>query len=363
MATPGANPQNARPMVEPENENGDLAHVPVPSVLAGGVLMGLANLVPGVSGGTMILALGLYDHFIGAVARLTRFKISWRLIVFFSIFGVGLIAALVGGAEVAVTLVAEQRWLMYSLFIGLTLGGVPELVQQCRPAKWTVFLGAAIGFGGMAALAFVLDSAPVPQNVVTFVLVGALAASSMILPGISGSTILLIFGFYEVVIGSLSSDALRADFAGSAMIVGPVAIGAAAGIALLSNILKFCLSRYRLGSHGLLMGLLLGSLLVIIPFQEPVHPELAVRAERKAIEMVAGGATAAQVEAEHEVVFDAPRMETLRAKYSGLSKAELKRMSLDLDYFRPDVIQILISVCMVLAGFGITQLIGRLGVH
>jgi putative membrane protein len=339
----------------------DFPSVPPLRVTMGGLLMGLANIVPGVSGGTMILALGLYDHFIGAVARLTTLRWSPRLFGFFVVFGAALAVAIVGGAKVAVTLVAEQRWIMYSIFIGLTLGGVPELVGQCRPAKATVWIGAAAGFLIMAALAFVLDSAPVPQNTVTFLAIGALAASSMILPGISGSTILLIFGFYEVVIGSLSSDSLREDLIGSLMIAGPVAIGAGLGIAVLSNVLKLCLARYRLGSHGFLMGLLVGSLLVIVPFQQPTHPDLAFKDRRKAIEMVVEGRSAAEVEAERGVVLDAAEVERIRREYGERTPGELKRMSEELEYFRPTAVQVVMMVVLVAVGFLATQLIARLG--
>jgi len=330
-------------------------------IVSGGILMGLANVVPGVSGGTMILAMGLYDAFIDRVARLSSLRWSIDLFLFFAIFGAGLVVALVGGAKVAVTLVAEQRWIMYSLFIGLTIGGIPELVAQCRPARATVWLGGVIGFAMMAALAFVLDSAPVPQNLLSFFLIGALAASSMILPGISGSTILLIFGFYEVVIGSLSSDALRENFMESLGVIGPVAAGAGVGVALLSNVLKVCLTKYRLGSHGLLMGLLLGSLLIIIPFQEPVYPDLAVKSHRKAIAMVVEGASTQEVEAEKGVLYSAEELERIRAEYGGKSATDLKRMSDELAYFRPSFLQGSSSLGLIIAGFILTQLIGRLG--
>ncbi len=344
-----------------EPTNSEPEPIALPRAFLGGILMGLANIVPGVSGGTMILAMGIYDAFIGAVARLTRLRWNVALFVFFGVFGLGLVIALVTGSKLAVTLVAEQRWVMYSIFIGLTLGGVPELVSQCRPAKATVWIGGAVGLALMCALAFALESTPVPQNLATFTLIGALAASSMILPGISGSTILLIFGMYEVVIGSLSSDALREDFMGSAMIVGPVAIGAAIGIALLSNVLKHCLSHYRLGSHGLLMGLLLGSLLIIYPFQEPVNSELAIKSQRKAVAMAIEGKSAAEIEERRGVLYSDEDLLRVLADYGELTPGDLKRMGDELRRFSPSGSQIGVSLLLILAGFGITQLIGRLG--
>ena len=92
----------------------------------------------------------------------------------------------------------------------------------------------------------------------------------MILPGISGSYLLLLFGLYETVIGSLSRDELLGNTAASLAILAPVGVGAALGIGLLSNGLKRLLERSSRATHGALMGLLLGSVLGLWPFQEPV---------------------------------------------------------------------------------------------
>ena len=99
----------------------------------GGTLMGLANLVPGISGATMLLVAGVYPGFIGAIAEVTTFRFFARSLV--------LLAAIVGTAALAILLLAgpvkglveDHRWVMYSLFIGLTLGGVPIVWRMARP--------------------------------------------------------------------------------------------------------------------------------------------------------------------------------------------------------------------------------------
>jgi putative membrane protein len=99
----------------------------------GGTLMGLANLVPGISGATMLLVAGVYPGFIGAIAEVTTFRFFARSLV--------LLAAIVGTAALAILLLAgsvkglveDHRWMMYSLFIGLTLGGVPIVWRMARP--------------------------------------------------------------------------------------------------------------------------------------------------------------------------------------------------------------------------------------
>ncbi len=124
--------------------------LPVFRASIGGVLMGLANLVPGVSGGTMILVMGLYDDFISSIADITRLRFTRRNVVFMAIVGasaVVAIAALAGTLSRAVTL---HRSAMFALFIGLTLGGVPLLVRMLgRPT-------VSSGFGLVLGLALMI---------------------------------------------------------------------------------------------------------------------------------------------------------------------------------------------------------------
>ena len=342
-----------------DREPSPSAEVSAARTLAGGFLMGLANLVPGVSGGTMILALGLYDRFISAVAELTTLRWSPRLFRFLTLLAIGLAVSILGLAGIAVELVTEKRWIMYSLFIGMTLGGVPELLRLTRPFRAGECLSVAAGVAAMAALAWGLSATQVPQNLVSFFLIGALAASSMILPGVSGSYILLIFGMYATVIGSLSSSALREDPVASAKIIVPVVVGAGVGIALLSNLLKWLLAAYRGPSHGALLGLLCGSVLGLFPFQEPVHPELARKETRKAVQMlVVDGATPEEVSEARGYEWEEGEASALATKYADRDANELKTMSEELRYFRASGGQWGIALGLLAAGFLLTQLLG-----
>ena len=120
----------------------------------GGVLMGLANLVPGISGGTMLLAAGIYPAFIKALADITRFKFNFRSLL---LLGCVVLAAGMGVLLLAGTLkelVVNQRWIMYSLFIGLTLGGVPVVWKLARPASPELIAAAVVSFALMCWLAY-----------------------------------------------------------------------------------------------------------------------------------------------------------------------------------------------------------------
>jgi len=330
-----------------------------PRVVLGGVFMGLANLVPGVSGGTMILAIGLYDRFIGALADVTRLKLRRESLVFLGLVGLGAILALIGLSGLAVKLVTEQRWLMYSLFIGMTLGGTPELWRACRPLHGAAVACFLLALALMAALAWGLQGAQIPETTLTFVFMGVLGASSMILPGISGSYMLLIFGMYDVVVGSLSSSALRDSPLESAKVLAPVALGAVLGMALLSNLLKHLLARHSVASHAALLGLLLGSVLGLWPFRAPVHPELARRPFRKALVMLVEGAELSEINARYDVNWSPVRAEELRAAHSDHGPGDLKQLADELEPFDPSPTQIGTALGLLVVGFGVTRLLGR----
>jgi putative membrane protein len=331
---------------------------PLTRSFVGGVLMGLANLVPGISGGTMILAIGLYDRFIGAVADVTRLRLKRDTILFLGFLGTGLVAAILSLSGVAVGLVNDHRWIMYSLFIGLTLGGVPELLRLARPIGPGVIAAVLGGIALMATLAWGLSDTQLPQSMPVLVVVGAVAASSMILPGVSGSYVLLILGMYDLVIGSLSASAIKEDVAGSASIFGPVVVGAVIGIALLSNVLKWVLGRFPSVSHGVLLGLLCGSVLGLWPFQEAGYPDLAEKRLRKATVMLLAGEEHDAVRAKHGDDLDDARLEALAATYTGKSPGELKRLSMELEFFRPGGLHIGASLGLLLVGFFLTRALG-----
>ena len=342
--------------------NEDPAQAPSrPRTLMGGFLMGFANLVPGISGGTMILAVGLYDTFIQAVSDVSRLRFTRSSLVFLAWIGLGAIVAVGSLSGLLVDLVVEHRWVMYSLFLGMTLGGAPELCQQAKPLKGTVLVAAVAGFAAMAAFAYFLTGTQLPPTPWVLLLVGALAASSMILPGISGSYLLLIFGLYETVIGSLRPEALREDWVGAAWIIVPVGIGAVLGIALLSNVLRLFLDRKPQVSHGMLLGLLLGSILGLWPFQNPVHAELARKEVRKATVMLLAGEEGQTIRDKFGPDFTEVRIAELRTSYEGKSPSDLKRMSNELERFEPGMLQILKALGLFALGVFVTRLVGRKG--
>jgi putative membrane protein len=251
----------------------------------GGMLMGLANLVPGISGGTMLLAAGVYPAFIRAIAELTRLRFRVRPTV--------LLGAIVASAALAIlllagalrTLVVEERWLMYSLFIGLTLGGVPLVWRLARPASTGLWVGATGAFALMVIMAVSGGAGGSREASGTLLFLSGLAgASAMILPGVSGGYLLLLLGQYEPILGAidtLKSGLLGSDGGGfdlslvmqSMSTVIPVGLGVVLGVVGVSNLLRWLLARYEKPALGALLGLLVGALVGLYPFQQPTPPE------------------------------------------------------------------------------------------
>jgi putative membrane protein len=178
----------------------------------------------------------------------------------------------------------NERALMYSLFIGLTLGGLPLVWRLARPATPAVWLGAGAAFGVMVVMALGLGggAANGSASIPLLVLSGLAGASAMILPGISGGYLLLLLGQYEpilgaihelkeAVIGSAGFDPTR--FMDSLGVVVPVGIGVVIGIVGVSNGLRWLLGRYEKATLGALLGLLLGAVVGLYPFQAPMPPE------------------------------------------------------------------------------------------
>ncbi len=248
----------------------------------GGILMGLANLVPGISGGTMLLAAGIYPKFVNAIAEVTTFRFRLHSLIVLCSVAVSALIGIVAFAGVLKELVVHHRWVMYSLFIGLTLGGIPLVYQLAKPVSKPVIIGACSSFLAMLGLAMLQsDSAAVPSESNFFMLTvaGLAGASAMILPGVSGGYLLLLLKQYVPILDGISQfkDALSDRDLSAAMepalqVMLPVGIGVVVGIVAVSNLLKWLMKRYKPATLGVLIGLLLGSVIGLWPFQMAVEP-------------------------------------------------------------------------------------------
>ena len=240
--------------------------------------MGLANLVPGISGGTMLLAVGVYPQFIGAVAKASTFRFSPTALLLLACVGGGAAGAIAGGAGVIGTLLDGYPSAMYSLFIGLTLGGVPILWRMVQPLDRPVIGSAA---GAIALMVLLATTEPeragagASSDAAAYAMLavaGFSGGAAMILPGVSGAYLLLLLGQYRPIVDAVAAVASAAragdaDMAAAALFVLlPVAVGVGLGVVCVSNLVELLLERYRRTTLGFLLGLLLGSVVGLWPF-------------------------------------------------------------------------------------------------
>ena len=255
--------------------------------VVGGAFMGLANLVPGISGGTMLLAAGVYPQFINAVAEVTTLRFRMPVLLLPACVGTGAAAAIGVGAGAIGRLLDLYPSAMYCLFIGLTLGGVPLLTRLLRPADRTVVFSAAVAVALMALLPADgpdRTGAGAQAGIAAYamlVIAGFSGGAAMILPGVSGAYLLLILGQYRPVVDAVAAVAAsaRAGDAAAATaalpVLLPVALGAGLGVAGVSNLVKWLLARRRRATLGFLLGLLLGSVIGLWPFTDVPSPAQA----------------------------------------------------------------------------------------
>ena len=252
--------------------------------VVGGVLMGLANLVPGISGGTMLLATGVYPRFIEAVAEVSSLRFRPRSLLLLGSVACSALLAIVILAGVVKSLVVDHRWVMYSLFIGLTLGGIPVVWKLVGRANRRMWFGALGGFVVMAVLA--LAQAQGSQQVgsdsstfAMFFIAGLAGAAAMILPGVSGGYLLLLLGQYIPLLAGIQAffeAAKSGDWPGvldpALHVMLPVGMGVLLGVFGVSNLLKWMLERFEKPTLGVLLGLLAGAVIGLWPFQQSVEP-------------------------------------------------------------------------------------------
>lgn len=253
-----------------------------------GVFMGFANLVPGISAGAVMLATGIFRLFLNAMSDLATFRPAMRSLVLLGFLGFGWVSAVLLGAGVVKGLVLEHRWIMYSVFIGLTLGGVPLVwtpVSKGERAQSPYWIGAVIGLGIMGGLGVVqmlgLGTHAGTHSAMWLLFVGGvLAAGATVLPGGSGTFVLLLMGLYVPLLGSVSGfkDALAArDLSAGiaqAWVLGPFALGMGLGLISVSLVMKWTLAKFPTATFGVLLGLLLGSVVGLWPFQEGRAPKV-----------------------------------------------------------------------------------------
>ena len=234
-----------------------------------GAVIGVSNIIPGVSGGTMAVSMGIYDRVIYAVNQLFRqFKKSFREILPILIgvlIGLFAFAALIGSLlGTNSDEIPGTRLPTNFAFIGLILGGLPAIYKRVnmREAK----IPGLILFLFFLALVVVLPLLNPPEvrtvdhslgTALLMIPLGAIASTTMVIPGVSGSMILMLLGYYNSVINAMND--LRGRDWSSLMILAPYAIGLVLGIVFIAKLMNYLLREHSALTFCAIFGLVVGS--------------------------------------------------------------------------------------------------------
>lgn len=236
-----------------------------------GMVIGIANIIPGVSGGTLMITLGVYEQIINTISHL--FKDLKRNLMFIIPLGIGMGLAILLFSKLIGYSLDKFPFATTFLFIGLILGGIPLLwnkvkISSKKISNWFIFF---LTFTLVVVFAFLKSG----SNVVDFTsfglfdgififIVGIISASTMIIPGISGSFVMMLLGYYQPIINTIRSLTDFSLLGHNLLILVPFGIGIIVGIVLVAKLIEFLLKKYEIKTYFAVLGFVLASIVSII---------------------------------------------------------------------------------------------------
>lgn len=242
-----------------------------------GIVIGISNILPGVSGGTMAVSMGIYDKLIHCINHL--FKDFKKNLLFLFPIAVGMVIAIIASAFGIDYLFETFPFQTNLLFIGLILGGLPAIYDKvkgttvrpghilCVVLLFLLVIGMALlndKQGGVAVIGTGM------MDLVKLFLVGVIAAATMVIPGVSGSMMLLLLGYYNPILDAIKefvAALLKWDMEAMAKVLFlliPFGIGVIVGIVLIARLMEFVFQKYPNYAYWSIIGLLLASPIAIL---------------------------------------------------------------------------------------------------
>jgi putative membrane protein len=244
-----------------------------------GVFMGIADAIPGVSGGTIALLLGIYEELISTISGLNfslvtklknnGFKSFWESLngnfLITLVLGIGI--SLILFVKISANLLTSHPLYVWSFFLGLILATVYVIYKLIESWNLVNMISTLL----MIAFSIILtsDSLDISDdtNLFYILICGIIASSAMILPGISGSLILVILGVYKILVEALDNLDIK--------IISSFIVGAIIGVISFSKILKWLFRNYKSLAYSIMLGLVIGSIEKIWPWNKSFSAELS----------------------------------------------------------------------------------------
>ena len=236
-----------------------------------GFIIGIANIIPGVSGGTLAITLGIYEQLISTISHFMKnIKENLKFII---PLGIGAVLSVLVLSNIIGKCLENYPFPTTLFFIGLILGGIPLLSKKTKGHKsklsnWIIFLITA---GIVLVLAFLksgdayvsLENLNITSYLLLF-LIGMIASATMVIPGISGSFMLMLLGYYKPIIDTISDLTHFNNILENMLILIPFGLGILIGIVLVAKLIEHLLKKFEIQTYFGIIGFVIASIVSII---------------------------------------------------------------------------------------------------
>ena len=239
-----------------------------------GSIMGIANVVPGLSGGTIAVAIGIYEKLIGALADIIKHPIKvikevWPVFL-------GILLGIVFSALGITYLLENYEVPSTMLFVGFILGSLPIVIKEVenkkvKPRYIGAFIVMMLIVISLPLLTiFGISSTASSMNPILMIIIGIVAAATMIVPGVSGSMVLMTIGYYDKIMGKVSDciitlkDLNMSALFSNVLVLIPFGVGVILGVILMSKIMKWLMNKFKTTTNWAILGLIAASPFAII---------------------------------------------------------------------------------------------------
>ena len=241
------------------------------SLILKGIVLGTSFILPGVSGGVLSVVMGIYDKLIEAVSHFyeswSNFKKYFNFLFFLGVGGIISVLILTNVIEFALNKIPVITIL---LFVGLIVGGVPQLFNKIKnEVSFGNILLMFIGIGLLVIMSFttggvgnqVIDTSLI--SMIKMFGIGVLSSATIVIPGVSGSFLLMVIGYYEPLLRIVNEITSFTNLYNNIIVMIPLGIGLVVGAILIARVIDFCLKKYLVKTYYVIIGFVIASIIEV----------------------------------------------------------------------------------------------------
>lgn len=239
-----------------------------------GIVLGVAFVIPGVSGGTLAVLLGIYEELIEAASNFYKNMVNFKKYFMYLLpIGLGIIFSVAVFAKLIKFGLEKSPIITILIFLGMIIGGIPALVRNVKGTKINLKDMTLMLVGLIIVISMLIfhksNSNVVLTNMsitgyITLFLVGAIAAVTMVVPGISGSFTLMLIGYYEPILNLVNDITSFKNLGSNLILMGTFMLGVVIGIIFISKLIEWCLKHYKRETYYAIIGFVLSSIISVI---------------------------------------------------------------------------------------------------